>query len=99
MNFDVNEDKKSALRLSRLTWEEVSDYLKNNDALILPVGICEQHSRHLPLSTDTVVAEYIANFLSRETGLLVAPTLHYGVGLPCDRVFPGSTSNHLEGRK
>ncbi len=80
------------MHLSDLTWQEVSDYLEARDALILPVGICEQHSRHLPLSTDTVVAEYIAEFLSEKTGFLVAPTFNYGVGLPCDKVFPGSTT-------
>jgi creatinine amidohydrolase len=62
--------------LSNLTWEEVSHYLKEKDSLIFPIGISEQHSKHLPLNTDTLVAEYIAVFLSEQTGILIAPTLH-----------------------
>ncbi len=78
--------------LSELTWEEVRIYLEQNESLIVPLGVCEQHSKHLPLATDTLVAEHIANYPSQETGVLVAPTFNYGVGLPCDRVFPGSTT-------
>ncbi len=84
------------MHLSNLTWKEVEEYLKTKKALILPVGICEQHSKHLPLSTDTLVAEYIAEFLSEKTGLIVAPTFNYGVGLPCDKIFPGSTTVEWE---
>jgi len=82
--------------LSNLTWEAVSYYLKEKDSLIIPIGICEQHSKHLPLNTDTLVAEYIAAFLSEQTGILIAQTFHYGVGFPCDRFFSGSSSISYE---
>ena len=78
--------------LADLTWEEASDYIEEKDGLIIPIGICEQHSKHLPLNTDTVVAEYLCNYLSDKTGMLVAPTINYGVGLPCDKHYPGSAS-------
>jgi len=80
------------MRLEELTWEDVAAYLRQHDGLILPIGICEQHSTHLPLNTDTLVAEFLADYLSQATGLLVAPTFAYGIGLPCDRVYPGSSS-------
>lgn len=82
--------------LADLTWEEVDNYLKEKDGLIIPIGICEQHSKHLPLNTDTLVAEYICNYLSEKTGMLIAPTINYGVGLPCDKHYPGSTSISYE---
>ncbi|MFQ5751428.1 MAG: creatininase family protein [bacterium] len=82
--------------LADLTWEEVDSYLEAKDSLILPAGMCEQHSRHLPLNTDTLVAEYIACYLSTETGILIEPTLHYGVGLPCDKFYAGSSSIQFE---
>ena len=78
--------------LDRLTWPEIRGYLMSTTELILPIGICEQHSLHLPLRTDTVVCEHVAGFLSRRTGILIAPTVQYGVGLPCDRFLPGTTS-------
>ncbi len=82
--------------LADLTWEQVSAYLKEKDSLLIPVGICEQHSKHLPLNTDILISEYICNYLSEKTKILTAPTINYGVGLPCDRFFPGTSSLQYE---
>lgn len=44
--------------------------------LCVPVGSCEQHGPHLPLATDTIVAEAIATrFADRRPGTVVAPPL------------------------
>jgi creatinine amidohydrolase len=80
------------LRLDRLTWPEVAEHLKRDRRLIIPAGTCEQHSKHLPLNTDTLVTEHIADYLSGETGALVAPTINYGVNLPCDSCYAGTSS-------
>jgi creatinine amidohydrolase len=84
------------MRLEDLTWEEVEGYLRSNRQLIVPVGTCEQHGPHLPLNTDTLVAEKLAGYLSAETGILVAPTLNYGVNLPCDKGYAGTCSTTAE---
>ena len=39
------------------TWPEVESYLKSSSACLIPIGSTEQHGRHLPLDTDTVIAE------------------------------------------
>ena len=80
------------MKLENLTWKEVETYLQTNQDLIVPAGTCEQHGPHLPLNTDTLVTERIAAYLSEETGMLVAPPLHYGVNLPCDRIYAGTCS-------
>jgi creatinine amidohydrolase/Fe(II)-dependent formamide hydrolase-like protein len=84
------------MRLEDLTWKEVEEYLRSNRQLIVPVGTCEQHGPHLPLNTDTLVAEELAEYLSDETGILVAPTLNYGVNLPCDQGYAGTCSTTEE---
>lgn len=40
---------------------------------VLPVGSFEQHGRHLPLITDTVVASAIARAVAERYGLLLLP--------------------------
>ena len=80
------------MRLDELTWLEVKKYLENKRSMIIPVGTCEQHGKHLPLNTDTIVAERISCFLSEETRIIVAPTINYGINLPCDRYYPGTSS-------
>ena len=85
------------MRLGDMTWQEVRDYLATRDALIVPIGTCEQHGAHLPLATDTLIAEAFAERIADETGVAVAPTLAYGVNLPCDRFVPGTAGFSLDG--
>ena len=40
--------------------------LKKIKRAILPVGSLEQHGAHLPVSTDSLIAEYIAKLLSEK---------------------------------
>ncbi len=80
------------MKLADLSWDEVEKYIKKNSQMIIPVGTCEQHGLHLPLSTDTIVAEYLSEVVSHETEILVAPTLNYGINLPCDKMFFGTTT-------
>ena len=75
-----------------LTWVEVARRLERDRRLIVPVGTCEQHGPHLPLSTDTIVAERFAWDLSAEFDALVAPTLAYGVNVETDEAFTGTAS-------
>ena len=49
-----------SLRFDELTWEEVRDLDRGATVVILPVGAVEAHGPHLPLGTDTVIAEGMA---------------------------------------
>lgn len=78
--------------ITDLTWPEVAEHLDRDRRLIVPVGTCEQHGRHLPLGTDTVVAERLSRDLSAEFGVLVAPTVPYGVNVETERAYAGTAS-------
>jgi creatinine amidohydrolase len=75
-----------------MSWPEVAEYLKRDHRLIVPIGACEQHGRHLPLGTDTILAERLANDLSAEFGVPVAPTLSYGVNVVTEHAYAGTAS-------
>ena len=47
-------------------------------------GTCEQHRLLLPLCTDTIVAERMCDEVLEKYGILVAPTVNYGVNLLLD---------------
>lgn len=48
-------------------------------ALLVPLGSCEQHGPHLPLGTDTLIAERVTEALARRLpGALVAPAIAIG---------------------
>ncbi len=78
------------LRLADLTWAEVKGYLEERRDVLLPFGSVEEHGYHLPLSTDGDVAVAIAEALSAETGVAVAPLVWYGVS-NTTRAYPGTT--------
>jgi creatinine amidohydrolase len=49
-----------------LTFEEVGTALRSSSILCLPMGSMEQHGPHLPLNTDTVLAEaFTARIVAR----------------------------------
>jgi len=70
-----------------LTLEQATELAQQRGIIIFPVATTEAHGDHLPLSTDTLTAEWIALELSRRSGLPVlaptpiragtSPTFHY----------------------
>ncbi len=66
-------------RLRDLTWPEVRDRVASGAVLAVPLGSTEQHGPHLPLSTDTDVAEALCTRLAAaRPDVLVAPGVPYG---------------------
>lgn len=78
------------MRLGSATWPEVHRHRR--ELLVVPLGALEQHGPHLPLRTDTLVAEAIAERVHEErprSGL--TPALAIGAsGEHAD--FPGTLS-------
>ncbi|MBC7332709.1 MAG: creatininase family protein [Synergistetes bacterium] len=79
---------KRAKRLEELTWEDVE---REEGIIIIPVGSVEQHGRHLPLGTDSMVAIGLAEEASARTGVPLAPPLWYGWS-PHHMVLPGTVT-------
>src|SRR5687767_3158163 len=79
-------------RIKELIPMQIEAILAEDPRLILPVGTCEQHGPHLPLGCDTIIVERLADDLSREFGVLRAPTLEYGVNVDTERGFVGNGS-------
>lgn len=77
--------------IAEMSWEEVKEYLERDNRAILPLGAVEEHGRHLGLGTDFIEAEAIAQGVGESTGVVVAPTLNYGMSLP-QMGFPGTLS-------
>jgi creatinine amidohydrolase len=86
----------SKLALAEMTWTEVRDAIAGGArVVVLPIGSTEQHGPHLPLSTDTLMAETAARGAAeRAGGVLVAPTIPYGTS-ESHRGFAGTASLQL----
>jgi creatinine amidohydrolase len=48
-------------------------------AAVIPIGSLEQHGPHLPISTDSEIVTNVAERVAKKCGLLLLPTIPYGV--------------------
>lgn len=74
--------------LATMAWPEAQATL--GDVLLLPIGAMEQHGPHLPLHTDTVIAQAACAYASALTGAPILPPLNYTVSLGHTEKWPGT---------
>jgi creatinine amidohydrolase len=80
--------------LADMTWPEVEVAGARNVPLLVPVAVIEQHSRHLPLATDTYGAYLLCSLIRKNLAaqgirVLIAPPYYFGVNATTS-MFPGS---------
>lgn len=79
------------LRLADFTWMELEEIAKKVKLGIVPIGAIEPYGPHLPMSTDGIVAEWIALRVAERCGGIVTPLIFFGnSALFSD--FPGTIS-------
>ena len=67
--------------------------LEKNPTVIIPTGACEVYGPQLPMGTDLLVAQKIAEIVADRTGAMIAPTVEAGessalASFPCTFVMP-----------
>lgn len=76
------------------TWPEIEEAQKRNTLIILPVGMMEQHSYHLPVSTDTIIASEVSRMVAErikdKIPVLVLPAIWTGYHGNAVAKWPGS---------
>ena len=79
------------MRLELMTSPAVAAYLGRNTGIIIPVGATEQHGPDALIGTDHLCAEVIARRCGEANGIVVAPTVAYGMS-QFHLGFPGTLS-------
>jgi len=81
------------VRLGEMSWTALGERL-NQDHLdvLIPLGALEQHGPHLPLDTDSVIAEAVADRVAQRAGeCVVSPSIPVGASSH-HLAFPGTAS-------
>jgi creatinine amidohydrolase len=74
-----------------MSYTDVAEYLRGDDRILIPFGSAEQNGPHLPLGSDSLVAEAIACRAAGATGVPVAPAIPWG-SAAADMTFAGTIS-------
>lgn len=76
------------MRIEDCNWIQVESYLKRDDRIVIPLGSVEQHG-YLSLGVDRILSERVSVEAAEPTGVLVLPSLPYGL-TPYFAAYPGS---------
>jgi creatinine amidohydrolase len=79
------------MRLELMTSPAIARYLARSGGVIVPVGATEQHGPDGLIGTDHLCAETIARRCGADHGILIAPTIAYGMS-QFHLGFPGTIS-------
>lgn len=68
-----------AIRLEELTWQDAKVAIDESQGVaIIPIGSVEQHGYHLPLGTDSFVAQGLAEEAAAKSKALLIPPMWLG---------------------
>jgi creatinine amidohydrolase len=82
------------LRIEDCNWMQVEHYLEHDDRIVIPLGSVEQHA-YLSLGVDRILSERVSVEAAEPTGVLVMPSLPYGL-TPYFAAYPGSPTLRVE---
>lgn len=81
------------VRLEQLNWPQIGALVHAGESLcLLPIGAIEQHGRHLPCATDTLLVEAACEEASARTGAPLAPTISVSSSHAHTTRWPGTFS-------
>jgi creatinine amidohydrolase len=84
------------IRFEELRSPEVGELVERKGLVILPIGACEEHGRHLPVSTDTTMVYRAAlDAAERAAGkvpLAVLPPVWFGYTMAILKNWPGTVT-------
>ena len=82
-----------AVFVEEMGWPDVAALHAEGERMVmLPVGATEQHGPHLPVNTDTVIAQAVCWYASAKSRVPVLPAMPYSVSLGHTRKWPGTFS-------
>jgi len=96
----TTERSATPTAIDRLSWPEVKARIAaGQDTVVMALGAFEQHGPHLPLETDVLLGDHLAQVIADRLDAFVAPTVtigcsHHHLGFPgtlslSDQTFAG----------
>ncbi|HED23892.1 MAG TPA: creatininase family protein [Firmicutes bacterium] len=87
-------DRDTGLYFQNMTGKQVSERLKENDILLIPVGSTENHGAAAPYGEDTFLVTRMAEMVAQKTGCTIAQPIWYGSHPAMHLGMPGTVVVH-----
>jgi creatinine amidohydrolase len=89
------------MRFHEMTWPLLREVSRDRTVVVVPIAACEQHSRHLPVFTDTILVTGVAEGAEalRPKTILLLPTMWFGAShhhLPFGATLSASVDHHVD---
>ena len=89
------------MRFHEMTWPMIRRVPRDSTVVVAPIAACEQHSRHLPVFTDTILVTGVAEGVEKRLPqqVLLLPTLWFGAShhhLPFGGTLSASVDLHID---
>ena len=85
-------------RMKEMSWTTFAERKKKTDLVLLPSGACEGYGPHLPLGSDLLVADKMAELVAERVDAIIGPTLEVGDSSALDD-YPGTIAIRPESYK
>jgi creatinine amidohydrolase len=86
------------VRIDIMTNHDLEKIKNDSKFAIIPVGSLEQHGDHLPVSTDSIIAEYLAENVSENVHAICLPVLTFGISFEHEPLFNVSLTHQTFSR-
>src|SRR5262245_15068978 len=84
------------INMAEVTWVDIKEAFNKSWPVVIPLGAaCKEHGLHLPMNTDFLQAEYLANYVVENYEVLRAPTITDSY-YPSFKAYAGSSSLSCE---
>jgi creatinine amidohydrolase len=77
--------------IENITMSDFSRHLRKKKTIIFPFGTVEEHGKHLPLNTDTLIIHELLKRVIMKRKVFLAPPVYYGV-CTTTKKHPGTIS-------
>src|SRR5437763_7948299 len=89
------------MKFAEMTWPLLREVPRDKTLVLAPIAACEQHSRHLPVFTDTLLVTAVAEGVEQRLPerMLLLPTLWFGAShhhLRFGATLSASVDTHID---
>ena len=79
------------MRYELMRPSQIREAIKKRTPVVLPLGVLEYHSEHLPVGMDTLAVERALHLYEKEAEVVILPSFYWGASARAVAPWPGAS--------